>query len=161
MRGQVQFEEGRREELHAQLRELASGTSTPALEENARELVRVLWTRQGAAHAMRAGEILDSLRLPRNDKWRRWLKDAVNDLVVLHGLPVGGLRVPPYGYFLIVSANDLDLAIHPLWGEVYALLRRLRALTSKHDVARLFGQAMLDLDKNASPDRGGGERNAA
>jgi len=133
--------------LEMKLHELTSGISTPALEENARELVRVLWTRQGAAHAIRAGEILDALRLSRNDKWRRWLKDAMNDLVVLHRLPVGGLRVPPYGYFLIVSANDLDLAIHPLWGEVYALLRRLRALTSKHDVASLFGQAMLDLDE--------------
>jgi hypothetical protein len=116
------------------------------LTEDQRELLRVLWGHKGAGRAVRAQEILDQLHKVDDERARRWVKGTVEDLVVRLGVPIGGLRTPPYGYFLIESAGDLDLAIGPLWSEVYSHLRRLRSLTSKSDVAKLFGQAMLKLD---------------
>jgi hypothetical protein len=45
-----------------------------------------------------------------------------------------------------VTASDLDIAIQPLRHEMESLIRRLRSLTSKQDVARMFGQTLLKLD---------------
>lgn len=116
------------------------------LSEREKEILRVIASHKGAMKAIRSAEIALEAGLDQGERARREITSAIETFVLLFHIPIGGLRMPPYGYFLIVSAADLDLAIQPLWGEVYAHLRRLRALTSKNDVAKLFGQAMLKLD---------------
>lgn len=116
----------------------------------------VLRLHRGSANAIKSSAIVEqlsfrgaapALRLGHTkENSRRAIAGAIENLVELHRLPIGGLRVPPYGYFLIETPADLDLAIKARWGEIYAHLRYLRALTSKTDVARLFDQQMLELD---------------
>jgi len=122
---------------------------TVTLPESEKELLRVLSMHRGALNAIKSASLAEQLGLPAGENSRRWVAGTVQNLVELHRIPIGGLRVPPYGYFLIETRNDLDLAIGARWGEIYAHLRYLRALTSRRDVARLFGQQMLKLDQES------------
>jgi hypothetical protein len=132
------------EEMNARLgRAMRSG----ALDDLDREILAVLASHKGAAAAIKAEAIAGAVGKEWSEKTRREITAAVEHLVVFHKLPIGARRGVPPGYFLIMNQNDLDLAIHPLWCEHYAILRRLRALTGKAECARLFGQQMLDLDK--------------
>ncbi|MBZ5702119.1 MAG: hypothetical protein LAN84_09750 [Acidobacteriia bacterium] len=128
---------------------VAAALRSALLSEREKEVLRVIAGHRGAAQAIRAEEVARQAGMAWCERARREIAGVVETAVLLYRIPIGGLRMKPYGYFLIASAGDLDLAIHPLWGEVYAHLRRLRALTSKTDVARLFGQAMLQLDAEA------------
>lgn len=116
------------------------------LEEAQRKVLRIVWLHRGAQNAIKAEEILRQLGREANENARRWVKGTIEDLVTRLGVPIGGSRQKPYGYFLIVTASDLDIAIQPLRHEMESLIRRLRSLTSKQDVARMFGQTLLKLD---------------
>jgi hypothetical protein len=132
------------------------------LNERDKEVLRVLAGHKGAMNAIRSVELAFHAGVGRGEKGRRAVALAIETFVQLFGIPIGGLRVPPYGYFLIVDHADLALAVGPLWGEVYAHLRRLRALTGKQTVARLFGQAMLKLAAEVQdPGRAGKPKEAA
>jgi hypothetical protein len=124
---------------------------SPELTEHEKEVLRVIAGHKGSAKAVRAREIAQELGLREGEEGRRFIAGVVETAILLHGIPIGAIRFKPYGYFLIASANDLDLAIAPLWGEVYAHLRRLRMLAGKQFVARMFGQAMLKLDVESGP----------
>jgi hypothetical protein len=121
------------------------------LNEREKDVLRVIAGHKGSANAIRAREIAREVGLRDGEEGRRFIASVVETAVLLHRIPIGAIRFKPYGYFLIASANDLDLAIAPLWGEVYAHLRRLRMLAGKQFVARMFGQAMLRLDVEAGP----------
>lgn len=150
MSEQLKFEDAaaatweRWRELDARVTE---ALSSPLLSESDKEILRVIAGHKGAANAIRSEDVATQAGLRWSEQARREVAGAVETAVQLFAIPIGGLRVKPYGYFLIVNANDLELAITPLWGEVYAHLRRLRALTGKRLVARMFGQAMLKLDQ--------------
>ncbi len=118
--------------------------------ERDKEVLRAIAGHKGAGNAIRSEEVASRLGWKWCERTRREIAGAVETAVLFFRIPIGGLRMKPYGYFIVVSRNDLELAIQPLTGEFYALLRRIRALTSKQDLARLFGQAMLKLDKDAA-----------
>jgi hypothetical protein len=131
----------------AELDELvAKALRASLLTEREKEILRVIAGHKGAARAIRSEDVAAAAGMEWCEKTRREIAGVVETAVLLHKIPIGGSRAKPCGYFVIVNANDLELAITPLWGEVYALLRRLRALTGKQLVARMFGQAMLKLD---------------
>jgi hypothetical protein len=112
------------------------------------ELARLLAGHKGAANAVSIAEIRRQLSFfisPRD------VKDSVKDLIERFGVPIGGSRRPPFGYFLIVTAEDQADAARPLRNELKSLSRRLRALSSKHELARLFGQVQLELDREDPP----------
>ena len=115
--------------------------------ERDRELLRILSMHRGAENPISARALASILRLPEGEYGRRVVTATIADLVGRGHIPIGARRSKPNGYFLVVSQADLDHAIGPLWGEIYALLRRLRVLTSKEQVAKLFGQAMFDFDR--------------
>jgi len=117
------------------------------LTEREKEILRVIAGHKGAAKAIRSEDVAKQAGMEWNERARRDVAGVVETAVLLCKIPIGGLRVKPYGYFLIVSMRDLDLALSPLNGEFHALLRRIRALTSRDDAARMFGQAMLKLDE--------------
>jgi hypothetical protein len=139
----------------------------PLFEERDRDLIRILCMHRGAANAIGAKSVLDQLHIHWDENARRWLKGAVSDLVTRCGVPIGGSRFAPRGYFLIASAADMDVATNALISEWFAILRRIRALTGKQRVARLHGQMMLRLDlfadtfKEAPDEEAAGERGAA
>ncbi len=114
--------------------------------EREKEILRVIAGHKGAAKAIRSEDVAKAAGMEWCEHARREIAGVVATAVLLHKIPIGGSRGKPQGYFLIVNANDLEVAITPLWDEVYALLRRLRTLTGKQLVARMFGQAMLKLD---------------
>lgn len=124
---------------------------SPELDEKDKEILRVIAGHKGAAQAIRAGEIAERTGMLLGELSRRKVTSTIETLRLLFRLPIGASRTQPYGYFLIVSAEDLELAVKPLWGEVYAHLRMLRALMPRKAVARLYGQAMLKLDKEEQP----------
>lgn len=134
---------------------VGAALTSPELTRKEKQLLGVLNYHRGAASAIRSGDLAACLQLSGfnvglGEGSRRWIAAAVETLVQLHGIPIGGLRVPPYGYFLIETRADLDLAIGARWSEVYAHLRYLRRLMSKKDVARMFGQQMLEIDGGRS-----------
>jgi hypothetical protein len=141
---------------------VAKALGSELLTEREREILRVIAGHKGAAHAIRSEDVAKLAGMEWCEKSRREIAGVVETAVLLLKIPIGGLRGKPCGYFLIVNANDLEQAITPLWGEVYALLRRLRALTGKQLVARMFGQAMLKLDAEvADPGLAGKPKEAA
>lgn len=114
--------------------------------EREKEILRVIAGHKGAAHAIRSEDVARAAGMEWRERTRRDIAGVVERAVLFFKIPIGGLRMKPYGYFLIVSIDDLNLALSPLNGEFHALLRRIRALTSREDAARMFGQAMLKLD---------------
>lgn len=128
---------------------LARASRSAELTTAEKDIVIVLSLHRGASNAIRSKELATLVGLMPGESSRRFVAATIETLVLLHQIPVGGLRVPPYGYFLIETRNDLDLAVNARWNEIYAHLRYLRALTSKQDVARLFGQQMLQLERES------------
>jgi hypothetical protein len=114
--------------------------------EREKEILRVIAGHKGAAMAIRSEDVASAAGMKWCERTRREIAGVVETAVLVLKVPIGGLRMKPYGYFLIVTPNDLDLALSPLNGEFHALLRRIRALTSREQAARMFGQAMLKLD---------------
>jgi hypothetical protein len=141
---QIQLGLGERgDELDAKV---LAALRSEVIEDRTKEILRVIAGHKGAASAIRSGEIAEQLGLIVGEDSRRIITRAVELFVMFFKIPIGASREKPFGYFLIVDAADLELAVRPLWGEVEAHLRRLRALTSKTVVARLYGQTMLKLD---------------
>jgi hypothetical protein len=140
---------------------VAKALRSDELAEREKEVLRVIAGHKGAAKAIRSEDVAREAGMAWNERARRDIAGTVEAAVLLHKIPIGGLRTKPYGYFLIVSMNDLDLALAPLRGEFHALLRRIRALTSREDAARMFGQAMLKLDSEKPFEAQGKPKEAA
>ena len=125
---------------------IARALDSPELSEIEKDILKVIFLHSGAVNAIKSARVAELAGLDPGEGSRRFIAKTVEILVTLYKIPIGGLRVPPYGYFLIETRRDLDLAIAARWGEVYAHMRYLRGLTSREDVARLFGQGLLNLD---------------
>jgi hypothetical protein len=128
------------------LERVAAALGDPLLAEVDRKLLRIIAVHRGAANAVRAEAILGELGLYCDGNARRWVKATVEDLVTRLKVPIGGLRMKPYGYFLVVTQADMDLALQPLQNELLSLARRIRALTDERYLSKLNGQLMLRLD---------------
>jgi hypothetical protein len=128
------------------LERVAAALGDPLLAEVDRKLLRIIAAHRGAASAVRAEAILGELGLYCDGNARRWVKATVEDLVTRLRVPIGGLRMKPYGYFLVVTQADMDLALHPLQNELLSLARRIRALTDERYLSKLNGQMLLRLD---------------
>src|SRR5260370_4790299 len=129
---------------------VVAALSSALLDEREKEILRVIAGHKGAAKAIRSEDVAAAAGMEWSEKTRREIAGVVETAVLLLKIPIGGSRAKPCGYFLIVNANDLELAITPLWGEGYALLRRLRAPKGKKLVAPMVVQAMLKLDAGGS-----------
>lgn len=133
------------------------------LDESTAELLRLLAGHKGAANAIRIGGP-DGIMQTLNGAGRQWrvgsgewrgeqpwnertVKAAVKDLVERFGMQIGASRKPPYGYFFILTAEDREEARRPLRNELKSLARRLRALSSKLEIAREWGQIQVELDR--------------
>jgi hypothetical protein len=114
--------------------------------EREKEILRVIAGHKGAAKAIGSKEVARAAGMEWSENTRRRVAGVVETAVLMFKVPIGGVRGKPHGYFLIVTADDLSLALGPLNGEFRALLRRIRALSSKEQAAAMFGQTMLKLD---------------
>lgn len=74
----------------------------------------------------------------------RIIKDTVEQLVVTHGMRIGGRRGEPAGYFMIETAEDQAAAVRPYKLQILAMWRRLRRLEEPHALRELLGQLKLE-----------------
>jgi predicted ArsR family transcriptional regulator len=110
-----------------------------------RALLRILSGHKGAAFAITIAELLKLSSLSHLDA--RAIKLAARGLVVDYGLPVVGMRRPPYGYYLAITPDELAEAIRPLIGEIKQIARRVRALQGSDYVREMLGQIPIQLDQ--------------
>jgi hypothetical protein len=116
----------------------------PLTDEQRHVLERLRWAK-GAANAISIRELSERTKLGERE-----IKDAVRSLVIDFDLAIGGRRQEPYGYFLILTAEELEDSLRPLGHEIRALLLRYKKLGNKHRLLQLLGQikAELENDKN-------------
>jgi hypothetical protein len=110
-----------------------------------RAFLHLITWHKGASHALPLASIADKLKMPARE-----VKAMVKELVEQFALPIGASRQEPYGYFLCVTAEDVELAIRPLESEVISLARRIRALGGEKRLAEFAGQLQLQLDKKGA-----------
>lgn len=110
-----------------------------------RALLRILSGHKGAASAITIAELLKLQSLSHLDP--RAIKLAARGLVVDYGLPVVGMRRPPYGYYLAITPEELAEAVRPLIGEIVQISRRVRALQGSEYVHQMLGQIPMKLDE--------------
>jgi hypothetical protein len=104
-----------------------------------RLIAEIIWRRQGRKNAIS----IDVLHRATG-KSERDIKAAVHELVVTHRMRVGSSRATPVGYFVIVDAEDLAAAVEPYRAQIVQMWRRLRVLSSRHELAELHGQLSLE-----------------
>jgi hypothetical protein len=76
----------------------------------------------------------------------RKIKDAVAELVTSHKILIGALRgAVSYGYFIIESAEDQEVALAPFRAQILSMLRRMRVLQGAHQVREWLGQQVAEL----------------
>lgn len=120
-----------------------SGPWRPSAKECA--TLHILRYHKGSGQARPLADIAAKLKVPARE-----VKAIVKSLVEDFGLPIGASRQEPYGYFLCVSHDDIELAIRPLESEVISLARRVRALGGEQRLAEFFGQLQLQLNEKRS-----------
>jgi hypothetical protein len=99
-------------------------------------------------HKGRAAAISISTIVAKYGMNEREVKLTVKSLVEDFGIPIGASRQEPYGYFLIVSAEDLESALRPLANEVVSLARRMRKLGGTSIVKEMLGQLRVEMEKH-------------
>lgn len=116
----------------------------------AKRLLELLRWHRGAAHAIPLREVGEKL-----DLGDRELKEMAKVLTEDFAIPIGASRQQPYGYFLCVTAADLELAAQPYIHELISLARRIRALRGPQMVEHAFQQARLSCSADGSSADGG------
>ena len=104
-----------------------------------RVIAEMIWRHKGRANPISIAKIAAA-----TGKKDREIKAIVAELVVSHGMKIGGSRMEPVGYFLVVDAEDLEAAIRPYRDQVMAMWRRLRALADSRTLRELHGQLAIE-----------------
>lgn len=81
----------------------------------------------------------------------RRVQQVVKHLVERHQAPIGTATKPPFGYYWIVSDEERREVRDSLVRRAVSTLQRARAYDRSGWVARLIGQAELELDGEARP----------
>jgi ERCC4-type nuclease len=102
---------------------------------------------KGAAAAIQIKEISEYTKLSD-----RAVKDAVRSLIVDFKVRIAGSRQEPYGYYLVMTAEEARAAASPLVHEALDLLQRAEVLTDEHFITEQNGQMRIEIPKVTSPD---------
>lgn len=79
---------------------------------------------RGSSHPVKAKKLCEVLGIGE-----RALYDLVNHLIVVHGIPIGGIRNGNNaGYFIIQNEAELQQATAPLMAQAVRMFERLRTL---------------------------------
>ncbi len=107
-----------------------------------RELLAILRYHKSVANPRKLEDLAAALQLTP-----RAIKQLAKELTEHHGVPIGALRQPPYGYFLCVTPDDYAAARRPYHHEVLSLLRRLKPLNPDQRLLELYGQLELAIQQ--------------
>jgi len=122
---------------------LAGGGLYPwPLPEEARKILEELRWHKGSYNPVTIASL--SQRLGFSD---REIKEHVRSLIVDFGIRIVGARGKHAGYYIAISAADVEAACRTLEREIVALARRVRALRGAQYLNELLGQVPLKLDK--------------
>jgi biotin operon repressor len=128
--------------LEALIQDVLSGDIGPwKLQPKHSDLLELLRPHKGRALARPISAIAERLGMSERE-----VKGAVKSLVEDFGLPIGASRQEPYGYFLIVSADDLEFTLRPLANEVISIARRMRKLGGSALVKEMLGQLRVEME---------------
>lgn len=132
--------------LERLIQDILLGRSGPwAPSDKERAFLHIIRWHKGAEHAIELRVVTEKLRLPARE-----VKALVKTMVEDFGLAIGARRQEPYGYFLCVTADDVEQAIRPLEKEIISLARRVRALGGEHRLAEFAGQLQLKVEQKES-----------
>jgi hypothetical protein len=118
------------------------GQSGPwPIEPKQHSILRLVSACKGRAHAISIGMIGRITNMQERE-----IKSSVKSLIEDFGIPIGASRHKPYGYFLIVSSDDVDVALRPLANEVISIARRMRKLGGSDIVKEMLGQLRVEME---------------
>jgi len=103
---------------------------------------RMIWGHAGRAHPISIAEIIREVPQPKLSV--RTVKNVVEQLRVMHRVPIGASREEPFGYFRIVDAEDRAVAVRPYRRQILTMWRTLRTLDSPERCQELLGQLTLE-----------------
>lgn len=121
---------------------LAGNVGTRKLEKNERAMLELLRSHKGSSNAIQIAQIA-----PRLNTSDRNVKALAKSLIEDFGARIGASRQEPYGYYLCITADEIDSASRPLESEIRSLARRLRSLRGRARVIEMLGQLCLDVEK--------------
>lgn len=98
----------------------------------------LIWQHQGRENPLPLAKLSEVTGRSERD-----VKAVVEQLVVTHRLRIGARRQMPWGYFVIVDAEDLRVACEPYESQIFAMWRRLRILRSPMEMKELLGQLVI------------------
>jgi hypothetical protein len=103
---------------------------------------RIIWGHAGRVNPISIAEIKRQISDPKLSV--RTVKNVVEQLRVMHRLPIGASREEPFGYFRIVDAEDRAVAVRPYRKQILTMWRTLRTLDSAERCRELLGQLTLE-----------------
>jgi hypothetical protein len=113
-----------------------------------RAVREIITPRIGLAHAVTIREIVESLPpqiLVGKDAARN-IKDSVRRLREFSGLRIAATKKPPYGYFIVETAEEADEFAQRIFSEGVKLMRLCRMFRPERDwVQELRGQLQLQV----------------
>lgn len=131
--------------LDHQIDEILQGVEAPRpLEKHERSMLMVLRGHKGPKNAIQISALG-----PRIEQTDRGVKATAKALIEEFGAPIGASRQEPYGYYLCVTADDIEQACRPLEGEFFSLAKRLKALRGGARLIELLGQLRLDVENRS------------
>jgi hypothetical protein len=105
-----------------------------------RVIGEIIWRHKGRADAISIEKLATA-----TGRDVRTIKGVVEQLVVCHRMRIGGVRNGDVtGYCMIEDGEDLAAAVGPYKSQIFAMLRRLRVLMSRQQLAELLGQLRLE-----------------
>lgn len=118
-------------------------TTSPRPEESlSREeesVMKILSSHRGRESAIRAPELARAAGITP-----RQLRSIIEHLIEFHHARIGSTTQPPYGYYLIVTADDAEHACEQLRHRAMACLRRM-AMLKRTTTRELLGQLKFEL----------------
>jgi hypothetical protein len=79
----------------------------------------------------------------------RTVKGIVESLRDRHRMPIGARREEPFGYFVIVDADDLEIAVQPYRNQILSMWRVFARLAPPSMRKELHGQLRLEEQDGA------------
>lgn len=132
--------------LDQQVLDVLAGRFAPRKLENAeRDMLSLLRNCKGPQQAMPISELAPLMKVSA-----RTVKATAKALIETFALPLGASRQEPYGYYLCITAEDIEDASRPIRNEILSLAKRYKALRGGARLIELLGQLRLDVETRSS-----------
>ncbi len=92
-----------------------------------RRVAALIWQYRGRENPVSLADLCKVTSLHERE-----IKGVVERLRVDHGIPIGARRRKPFGYFIVVDAEDARLAVEPYAKQIFSMLRVLRVFTKRY-----------------------------